>query len=124
MVWINVLGVPFKFWNLDFIKVIGDECGEFIAVSKSTLNKRRIDLASILASSSHDPIPSSLLLNINAKLVSLKVSYTSISVDLVDDEEEDIDHSDSFEDDDNVDVEDVGIASLNFSFNFVFANDF
>lgn len=48
MVWINVLGIPFKFWNVDFSHPI-----------------------QILVASSHDPIPSS------SKLVLMKNWYCS-----------------------------------------------
>lgn len=60
LVWINVLGIPFNLRNLDFMKVIGDECGEFITVSKFTLNKRRLDVAFIFVPSSLNVILSSL----------------------------------------------------------------
>lgn len=45
LVWFNVLGVPVKLWNLEFMKAIGEPCSEFITVSKSTLNRRRLDVA-------------------------------------------------------------------------------
>lgn len=106
LVWINLLGIAFKLRNLEFLKFIGDDCGEFITVSKSTLNKQRFDVASIIVSTTLDFIPSNQHFNVNGELIKLYAKETSISVDMVDDDEEDsISHDD--------DVDDFGRDAIN-----------
>lgn len=105
LVWINVRGIPFKFWTMEFLKSIGNSCGEFIMVSKPTLNRRRLDLASILVSTSQNQIPSTLIFMINGEKVQLVIVETSVPIDMVDDEEE--------ESSDDDDVEEKRFSSAN-----------
>lgn len=70
------------------------------------MNKRRPDVASILVSSSHDLLPSLINIIVNGELVSLKISKTSIPIDLAkDDDAEDSDSSNYSDDDDDVEIQ-------------------
>lgn len=89
MVRLNVLGIPYKYWNLDFLKSIGDACGEFITVSKYTLNRKRLDVELILVSTSLDWIAFTLHFIVNGENILLKVLETFIVVELIDDDEAD-----------------------------------
>lgn len=72
LVWINVMGIPFKLWSLDFMKEIGNVCSEFITISKQTLNRRRLDLASILISTPLNNIPTNLPSMLMVRLLSYR----------------------------------------------------
>lgn len=93
-VWVNVIGTPLELWGLEFFKVISNDYGGFVTVSRNTLNRRRLDVAAILVPTSMDTIPPSLCYNINDQLVSLKISKTFIPVELLEDDEDSSDDED------------------------------
>lgn len=70
--WINVFGVPFQHWNIEFFKEIGKECREFISLAEATFTMSRMDVAIMLISSSLYPIPHSLDFLINGKVINLR----------------------------------------------------
>lgn len=82
--WINVVGTPLEFWSLELFKAIGNECGEFFTVSRNTLHRRRLDVASVLVLTYMECISPSLSFSINGQLVNLRISETSILMELMD----------------------------------------
>lgn len=74
---------------MELFKVIGNDCGGFVTVSRNTLLRRQVDIASILVLTSLDHIPSSLGYNINGQQVWINILETSILVELLDKDEDD-----------------------------------
>lgn len=67
--WINVYGIPLHFWSLDLFKEIGKECGEFISLAEATFTRSRMDMATMLISSSLAPSQNSSILSSMVRLL-------------------------------------------------------
>lgn len=88
-VWINVIGIPLQFWNLDFFKVIGAACGKFISLAEPTISRRRLDVASLLISTFMSSVPSILTFKVNGLVVKLHVVESATDVEMADDDVDD-----------------------------------
>lgn len=57
--------IRLHFWNLDFFKLVGDECEQYITVALSTFSRSRLDVGQILVSNCMDHILKFIHLNEN-----------------------------------------------------------
>ena len=58
--WIRVVGLPPHMWKTEVLKKIGDACGGFLAIDKSTELRREMKWARILIKSTASPRPSTV----------------------------------------------------------------
>ena len=47
-VWIRVVGLPLHLWSREVLKMIGDNCGGFLAINKETTLRTKVSWARIL----------------------------------------------------------------------------
>ena len=40
--WIRVVGLPLHLWRHDVLKMIGDNCGGFLAIDKETTSRTKV----------------------------------------------------------------------------------
>ena len=60
LVWVQVAGLPFQFWNKKMFKRIKDYCGGFAAVDLDTENFTQLQWARILVKTEKEDLPRSL----------------------------------------------------------------
>lgn len=70
-------------------KIIAASCSEFISLSEPTLSRRRLDVASLLISTSQVPIPLVLNFKVNGEYVTLHIVENDIDVEMAKDDVED-----------------------------------
>lgn len=84
-------GIPNSFSLLEFgffFKLIGNECGELGSLAQATLSNSRMDMATILISTTHDLVPSCLRFSIKGNLIELKIIEITTEVLLADEEDD------------------------------------
>ena len=58
--WVRVVGLPLHLWKTEVLKRIGDACGGYVAMDKSTEMRRELSWARLLVKSTGSPRPSTV----------------------------------------------------------------
>ncbi|KAK3227568.1 hypothetical protein Dsin_007430 [Dipteronia sinensis] len=81
-VWINIAGLPLRFWNIYFFQKIGNRFGELLLVESDTLQRKRMDRAQLLvAINGNRPCPKYVKVATGSRPFLVKVEENSVPVD-------------------------------------------
>ena len=55
--WVRVVGLPVSLWEQDILRMIGDECGGFLAVDSQTKKMEELQWARLLVKHNGEELP-------------------------------------------------------------------